>query len=69
MTRHSRFGTTIAVKAGDQRLVLHKQNAIAVNAGKILDAGKKKRAERKKRVVSRTILLLRQLISRTTRVV
>ncbi|EIW66064.1 hypothetical protein TREMEDRAFT_65909 [Tremella mesenterica DSM 1558] len=50
MTRHSRFGTTIAVKAGDQKLVLHKQNAITVDAGKILDAGKRKRAERKKRV-------------------
>jgi hypothetical protein len=41
----------IAVQ-GDQRIVLHKQNAISANAGKILDEVKRKRAGRVKRVVS-----------------
>ncbi|ORX39175.1 timeless protein-domain-containing protein [Kockovaella imperatae] len=49
MTRHSRFGTTIAVRAGDQKLVLHKQNAITVDAGKMLDDVKRIRAGRLKR--------------------
>ncbi|WWC91099.1 uncharacterized protein L201_006040 [Kwoniella dendrophila CBS 6074] len=50
MTRHSRFGTTVAVKAGEQKVILHKQNAIAANAGKILDEVKRKRAQRMKKV-------------------
>lgn len=73
-TRHSRFGTTIQVKAvsglslpsarntglpadgtkGDQKLILHKQNGIHVNPGKILDEGKKKRAKPVKHTVSCT---------------
>jgi replication fork protection complex subunit Tof1/Swi1 len=37
---------------GDQRLVLHKQNAITVDAGKMLDEVKRKRAGRVLKVVS-----------------
>jgi replication fork protection complex subunit Tof1/Swi1 len=71
MTRHSRFGTTVTVKAvsllgprmgndadsaqGDQKLVLHKQNAITVNAGKILDDVKRKRAGKLKKAVGRPV--------------
>ncbi|ODO09506.1 topoisomerase 1-associated factor 1 [Cryptococcus amylolentus CBS 6273] len=48
-TRHSRFGTTITVKTTEQRVVLHKQNAVVQDAGKILDAVKKgKKAPPKK---------------------
>jgi len=36
---------------GDQRLILHKQNAIHVDPGKILDQNKKKRAVRVKQMV------------------
>lgn len=36
---------------GDQRIVLHKQNAVAANVGDILDATKKKKAGKLKRVV------------------
>ncbi|KAK8843979.1 hypothetical protein IAR55_006771 [Kwoniella newhampshirensis] len=48
MTRHSRFGTTVAVRAGEQKIILHKQNAVTETAGKILDEVKRKR---KKKVV------------------
>ncbi|OCF79113.1 topoisomerase 1-associated factor 1 [Kwoniella mangroviensis CBS 8886] len=50
MTRHSRFGTTVAVRAGEQKVILHKQNAIAANAGTILDEVKRKRAQKAKKV-------------------
>ncbi|WVQ93115.1 hypothetical protein IAU59_000179 [Kwoniella sp. CBS 9459] len=50
MTRHSRFGTTVAVRAGEQKVILHKQNAISANAGKILDEVKRKRKQKIKRV-------------------
>ncbi|WVF65442.1 hypothetical protein IAT40_000170 [Kwoniella sp. CBS 6097] len=50
MTRHSRFGTTVAVRAGEQKVILHKQNAISANAGKILDEVKRKRKQKTKRV-------------------
>nr|XP_018259274.1 topoisomerase 1-associated factor 1 [Kwoniella dejecticola CBS 10117]OBR81432.1 topoisomerase 1-associated factor 1 [Kwoniella dejecticola CBS 10117] len=50
MTRHSRFGTTVAVRAGEQKVILHKQNAISANAGKILDEVKRKRAQKAKKV-------------------
>jgi replication fork protection complex subunit Tof1/Swi1 len=61
-TRHSRFGTTVSVQAvrglsgdadnqGDQKLVLHRQNAINFDAGKLLDQGKKKKAGRAKKAV------------------
>ncbi|OCF42971.1 topoisomerase 1-associated factor 1 [Kwoniella heveanensis CBS 569] len=50
MTRHSRFGTTVAVRAGEQKVILHKQNAISANAGKILDEVKRKRKPKIKRV-------------------
>ncbi|WWD21366.1 hypothetical protein CI109_105851 [Kwoniella shandongensis] len=43
MTRHSRFGTTVAVRAGEQKIILHKQNAVTENPGKILDEVKRKR--------------------------
>ena len=36
---------------GDQKIVLHKQNAISVNPGRILDEVKRKRAGRLKKVV------------------
>ncbi|KAI9636791.1 topoisomerase 1-associated factor 1 [Dioszegia hungarica] len=49
MTRHSRFGTTVAVRAGDQKLVLHRQNAINFDPGSLLDQGKKKRAGKVKK--------------------
>lgn len=37
---------------GDRKLVLHRQNALAVDPGEVLDATKKKRAVRAKKVVS-----------------
>ncbi|KIR40249.1 topoisomerase 1-associated factor 1 [Cryptococcus deuterogattii 99/473] len=43
-TRHSRFGTTIAVKTAEQRVVLHRQTAIIEDPGTILDMTKKKKA-------------------------
>ncbi|ORY33101.1 timeless protein-domain-containing protein [Naematelia encephala] len=55
MTRHSRFGTTVSVKAGDQKIILHKQNAVAANAGQILDDIKRKRAGKLKRVDELTL--------------
>lgn len=82
MTRHSRFGTTVAVRAvskgkcpgisrslyiqGDQRLVLHKQNAITVDAGKMLDEVKRKRAGRVLKVVSS---LVREIYASTDDVI
>ncbi|WVR08981.1 hypothetical protein IAU60_006041 [Kwoniella sp. DSM 27419] len=55
MTRHSRFGTTVSVRAGEQKVILHKQNAIAANAGKILDEVKRKRKHRMRKVDDLTV--------------
>ncbi|WRT69168.1 uncharacterized protein IL334_006152 [Kwoniella shivajii] len=57
MTRHSRFGTTVAVRAGEQKVILHKQNAISANAGKILDEVKRKRAQKTKKVDELTLII------------
>jgi replication fork protection complex subunit Tof1/Swi1 len=51
VSRHSRFGTTVAFTGAGQKIVLHKQNAITADPGKILDAVKRKRAGRLKKVV------------------
>jgi replication fork protection complex subunit Tof1/Swi1 len=63
-TRHSRFGTTIAVRAVSydalgrpnsqptQNLVLHSQSAITADTGKLLDEVKKTRKPPTKLVVS-----------------
>jgi hypothetical protein len=45
-------GRRSADRQGDQKLILHRQNAIHVDPGKILDEGKKKRAVRVKQMVS-----------------
>lgn len=74
MTRHSRFGTTVTVKAvslpvlpqvcdielifqGDRKLVLHKQNAITVDPGQMLDEIKRKRAGKLKKAVSSDVIM------------
>lgn len=52
VTRHSRFGTTVVIETGKDRIVMHKQAAVAVaavNPGKIMDEGRKSRASRNKR--------------------
>lgn len=41
-----------ADEKGDQKVILHKQNAIRANPGRILDEVKRKRAGRMKKVVS-----------------
>ncbi|KAK4685899.1 replication fork protection complex subunit TIMELESS/Tof1/Swi1, partial [Tremellales sp. Uapishka_1] len=56
-SRHSRFGTTVSVKAGNQKVILHKQNAIKIETGKILDDFKRKRMGKVKKVVSAFSLL------------
>lgn len=48
-TRHSRFGTTLQLRAGTDRYVLHKQNAITKSAGTVIDGIKKKRAIKTKK--------------------
>lgn len=48
-TRHSRFGTTLQLRAGNDRYVLHKQNAISRSAGNVIDGIKKTRAVRTKK--------------------
>ncbi|WVQ81137.1 hypothetical protein IAT38_003259 [Cryptococcus sp. DSM 104549] len=49
-TRHSRFGTTITVKAAEQRIILHGQNAIGEDPGRILDQVKKKHVAKTRRM-------------------
>ena len=44
ITRHSRFGTTVAIESGKDRIVMHKQAAVAAaatNPGKIMDQSRK----------------------------
>lgn len=43
-SRHSRFGTTVALRAGSKQYVLHKQSALSVGAERTLDQVKKSRA-------------------------
>ncbi|WOO84917.1 Topoisomerase 1-associated factor 1 [Vanrija pseudolonga] len=54
-SRHSRFGTTITVKAGGQKVILHSQDAIAQDAAKVLDEIKKKRTGRQKKADDLTV--------------
>jgi replication fork protection complex subunit Tof1/Swi1 len=56
-SRHSRFGTTISVKAGQEVMVLHSHEAITKEARDIVD-GKKKSKHRKAKtlVVTRVII-------------
>lgn len=67
-SRHSRFGTTIQVKSGQQRIILHNQSAITANPGEVLDQTKKKKAQRVRRGVSgyvRTLLTCRMNLRST----
>lgn len=44
VTRHSRFGTTVVIENGKDRIVMHKQAAVvaaAINPGKIMDQNRK----------------------------
>lgn len=43
-SRHSRFGTTVALKANDRQYILHKQSALSAGAEKTMDQIKKARA-------------------------
>lgn len=49
-TRHSRFGTTITVRTGSQKVILHSQSAITASAGKLLDESKRRTATKIKKV-------------------
>lgn len=51
-SRHSRFGTTISVKAGEESMVLHSQEAITREARDIVDATKKRKHQKAKKLVS-----------------
>jgi replication fork protection complex subunit Tof1/Swi1 len=49
VTRHSRFGTTVMIQNGKDRIVMHKQSSVAQaisNPGKVIDQDKKIRANR-----------------------
>lgn len=43
-SRHSRFGTTVALKANDRQYILHKQSTLTAGAEKTMDKIKKARA-------------------------
>ncbi|CAE7152048.1 unnamed protein product, partial [Rhizoctonia solani] len=49
-TRHSRFGTTITLKANKELYVLHRQEAITADPSEIIDGVKKQRAKKAVRV-------------------
>ncbi|CAE6456708.1 unnamed protein product [Rhizoctonia solani] len=49
-TRHSRFGTTIALKANKEQYILHRQEAIKADPSDMIDMVKKKRAKKTVRV-------------------
>jgi len=63
-SRHSRFGTTIAMKSkvnDEEKVILHKQAAVGKSAVEVLDKGKKtlaKRAKMRDALGSTTILTL-----------
>lgn len=51
-TRHSRFGTTLTIENGKDRVVLHRQAAVAtahVNPGGLMDVGRKGKSKKAKR--------------------
>lgn len=50
-SRHSQFGTTIAVKAGDTAMILHSQEAIKKEARDIIDGTKKMKHQKAKALV------------------
>lgn len=52
-SRHSRFGTTISIKAtqGSQPMILHNQEAIKKEARDIVDATKKAKYKKSKTLV------------------
>ncbi|WVO15560.1 hypothetical protein L204_103220 [Cryptococcus depauperatus] len=54
-TRHSRFGTTITARSGEQRVILHEGKAVSQEPGKILDNIKRKRSTAVKKVDDLTI--------------
>ncbi|KAG8715598.1 Topoisomerase 1-associated factor 1 [Ceratobasidium sp. 423] len=45
-TRHSRFGTTIALKTNKEQYILHRQEAITADPSEMIDMVKKKRAKK-----------------------
>ncbi|KAH7337412.1 timeless protein-domain-containing protein [Rhizoctonia solani] len=49
-TRHSRFGTTVAIKTNKEMYVLHRQEAITADPSEMIDMVKKKRAKKIVRV-------------------
>ncbi|KAJ1301303.1 hypothetical protein OPQ81_003705 [Rhizoctonia solani] len=49
-TRHSRFGTTIALKTNKEQYILHRQEAITADPSEMIDMVKKKRAKKTVRV-------------------
>lgn len=51
-SRHSRFGTTISVKAGQESMILHTQDAIKKEARDIVDGNKKRKYLKAKTLVS-----------------
>lgn len=51
-SRHSRFGTTISVKAGQESMILHSQDGIRKEARDIVDGTKKKKYIKAKTLVS-----------------
>ncbi|KAG8943281.1 Topoisomerase 1-associated factor 1 [Tulasnella sp. 424] len=44
-TRHSRFGTTITIQRGDEKVVMHRQAAIQADTTDIMDMKKKKKSK------------------------
>ncbi|CAE6474022.1 unnamed protein product [Rhizoctonia solani] len=49
-TRHSRFGTTIALKTNKEQYILHRQEAIKADPSEMIDMVKKKRTKKTVRV-------------------
>ncbi|KAG9047150.1 Topoisomerase 1-associated factor 1 [Tulasnella sp. UAMH 9824] len=44
-TRHSRFGTTITIRSGNEKVVMHRQAAIQADTTDIMDMKKKKKSK------------------------
>ena len=51
-SRHSRFGTTISIKAGEESMILHSQDAIKKEARVIVDGTKRRKYLKAKTLVS-----------------
>lgn len=56
-SRHSRFGTTVALKKGTQQYIVHKQSSIAKGVEQSMDAVKKAKTKKFRQDVRSSTLL------------